>query len=112
VTVAESTWEALKAQEKGRRSVLDGIPPGLPALALASKALSRAQQAGLDDVGPAGTLGERLFALAREARAARVDPEAALRGVVRRYAEAVRGREQAGPGPALPQTSPGRAEPT
>ena len=31
----EANWHALKAKEKGRESVTDGIPPALPALVLA-----------------------------------------------------------------------------
>ena len=34
-TDVESSWEVLKAREKGRGSVLDGVPLALPALALA-----------------------------------------------------------------------------
>jgi XTP/dITP diphosphohydrolase len=37
----ERNWEALKATEKTRQSPLDGIPPGLPALLLADKVISR-----------------------------------------------------------------------
>ncbi|SFR42630.1 XTP/dITP diphosphohydrolase [Microbacterium azadirachtae] len=40
-------WNAAKAEEKReRRSVLDGIPPGMPALARAQKILGRAAKAG------------------------------------------------------------------
>ena len=38
---AVSTWEEIKAQEKQRDSVLDGIPPSLPGLALAAKIQKR-----------------------------------------------------------------------
>ncbi|MDQ3113486.1 MAG: MazG family protein, partial [Actinomycetota bacterium] len=44
----EATWDRLKTAEKGRTSVVDGIPPGLPALASAEKLLGRAARAGLD----------------------------------------------------------------
>ena len=40
-------WERIKAAEKGRTSVLDGIPAGLPALARAAKVVSRADRAEL-----------------------------------------------------------------
>lgn len=47
-------WNAAKAAEKReRRSVLDGIPPGMPALALAQKMLGRAAKAGLAPVAEA-----------------------------------------------------------
>ena len=35
-------WETLESAEKGRASVLDGVPPALPALALADKVVGRA----------------------------------------------------------------------
>lgn len=49
-TSAEVTarWDVIKAQEKQRESVLDGIPAGLPALARTQKMLSRAERAGID----------------------------------------------------------------
>src|SRR4029079_121862 len=34
-------WESIKAQEKQRDSVTDGLPPGLPALLYADKVLDR-----------------------------------------------------------------------
>jgi XTP/dITP diphosphohydrolase len=43
----EAAWEQLKAAEKQRGSVLDGIPPALPALALADATVRRARRAGL-----------------------------------------------------------------
>jgi len=38
-----SSWETAKREEKGRTSLLDGIPPALPALALAAKLERRAR---------------------------------------------------------------------
>ena len=65
----ERNWEALKAAEKGRGSLLDGIPAALPALALADKVAGRAGKLGVTP--EAGTsLGDRLLALVVEARAA------------------------------------------
>ena len=76
-------WEAIKAAEKSRSSVTDGLPPGLPALLYAEKVLDRAARAGtpLDPTGD--DLGSRLLALVAEARAAGTDPEQALRDAVR-----------------------------
>jgi XTP/dITP diphosphohydrolase len=91
----DRTWEALKAAEKGRGSVLDGIPQALPALALAEKTLGRAGRVGLEPV-TGEALGDRLLSLVVEARAAGLDAEQELRAAVRRLADAVRAVE-AGP---------------
>jgi XTP/dITP diphosphohydrolase len=85
-------WETLKAAEKGRGSVLEGVPLGLPALALADKVVGRAARVGVTPAGSA-TLGERLLTLVVEARAAGADPEQELREAVRRLTEAVRAAE-------------------
>ena len=78
-------WESVKATEKPRTSVFDGLPPGLPALLLADKVLDRAERAGAPiDVPDGDDLGDRLLALVAEARAAGIDPEHALRDAVRR----------------------------
>jgi XTP/dITP diphosphohydrolase len=92
VDEVEKNWESLKATEKGRASVLDGIPLQLPALALADKVLGRAARV---DVAPRGTgsLGDRLLALVVEARSTGADPEQALRDAVRDLAARVRAAE-------------------
>ena len=73
---------------------MDGVPQGLPALARANKAAGRLDQAGLGDVATAAATGEdvgaRLMALVLQARRAGVDPETALRAVVRELEAAVR----------------------
>ncbi len=43
-----NNWEAIKKDEKGRRSVTEGIPSALPSLALAAKLQRKAQSVGLD----------------------------------------------------------------
>lgn len=92
----EANWEALKATEKGRASVLDGVPMALPALALAHKVLGRAAKVSVvPDAGE--SLGDRLLALVVEARAEGADPEQVLRTAVRRLADAVRAAETARP---------------
>jgi XTP/dITP diphosphohydrolase len=92
----ERNWDALKASEKGRASVLDGLPPGLPALALADKVLGRAAKVGVtpapDDPATAD-LGARLLGLVVEARAAGRDAEQELRAAVRRLSDQVRSTE-------------------
>ncbi len=95
----EATWEELKQVEKRRSSVLDGVPLAQPALALAAKLMSRAERADLvvplteGASTPAELVGEELMALVARARAASVDPEAALRAAARRYAERARHAE-------------------
>ncbi|MEO6712648.1 MAG: nucleoside triphosphate pyrophosphohydrolase [Mycobacteriales bacterium] len=107
-------WEQLKAAEKGRTSVTDGVPLGQPALALAAKLQKRALRAGLpaplvaEHVAAAETLpqavaaaaaavadaedpdrtdavGDLLFTVAVLAQAVGVDAEAALRGTAKRF---------------------------
>ena len=92
----ERNWESLKASEKGRVSVLDGVPPGLPALALADKVLGRAAKVGITPTA-SEDLGDRLLALVVEARAAGRDAEQDLRDAVRRLADAVRLSEPPAP---------------
>ena len=88
----EANWETLKATEKGRASVLEGVPLALPALALADKVLGRAGRVGVEPAA-GESLGERLLALVAEARTAGIDPEQALRDAVRRLTDAVRAAE-------------------
>ena len=88
-------WEQIKAAEKPHRSSpLDGVPQGLPALARANKAAARLDQAGLGsltvEAAEGDEVGAKLLALVLEARRAEVDPEAALRAVVRNLEAAVR----------------------
>ncbi|MFG1952188.1 nucleoside triphosphate pyrophosphohydrolase [Micromonospora sp. NPDC048830] len=97
-----ATWERIKRAEKARESVLDGIAPSLPALALAAKILERAGRAGLavppplaeSQVDPEARLGASLLAAVAAAREADLDPEAALRRAALSYAEAVRTAER------------------
>src|SRR5262249_12074419 len=72
-------WERLKAAEKARASIVEGVPMGQPALALAAKLVSRAQRAGTDAPVAGDGFGPRLLSVVREAVAAGVDPELALR---------------------------------
>jgi XTP/dITP diphosphohydrolase len=92
VDEVEKNWESLKATEKGRASVLDGIPLELPALALADKVLGRAVRVGVVPTATE-TLGDRLLALVLEARGSGADAEQALRDAVRDLAARVRSSE-------------------
>jgi XTP/dITP diphosphohydrolase len=104
----ESAWHRLKAAEKGRASITDGIPDALPALMLAAKLMSRAAHDGLDRVGAvaqdsaAATLsslddesafGDHLLQLVAAGRARGWDAEGALRSAVRRYRSDIRRAE-------------------
>jgi uncharacterized protein YabN with tetrapyrrole methylase and pyrophosphatase domain len=108
-------WERLKADEKGRASVVDGVPMGQPALALAAKLVSRGERSGLDAPVEGDGVGEQLMAVVREAVAAGVDPELALRDTARRYRDALaaaeRGAPTVGPG-ASESTAAERGAPT
>ncbi len=84
-----ATWESVKAVEKAHRtSVLEGIPQGMPSLALADKTLGRAAKVGVvreATVIPVteSELGDQLLAMVVAAKAAGLDSERALRGSLR-----------------------------
>ncbi|MGY1550770.1 MazG family protein [Microbacterium sp. A588] len=97
-------WNAAKAAEKrSRLSVLDGVPRGMPALALAQKIAGRAA-AVLPAPGPAGAskaarpaseaeLGDALLVLVNQARDNGWDAERALRERLRVLEDEVRAAE-------------------
>lgn len=93
-------WNAAKAAEKrARRSVVDGVPRGMPALALADKLLGRASQGSLEVAVPASDLssesdlGDTLLALVAQARAQGWDAERALRERLRTLESDIRAAE-------------------
>jgi tetrapyrrole methylase family protein/MazG family protein len=94
-----SNWEAIKKEEKGRESVFDGIPTGLPALLYALKVQKKAAATGLIDAVPLPTgdeaddLGTTLLALVDRARAAGLDPEDALRRATSAWRDDLRAAE-------------------
>jgi XTP/dITP diphosphohydrolase len=97
-----AAWDGFKAAEKpGRTSVLDGIPQGMPALALADKVIGRAQKIGLLDadatpsmsLGSEDELGPLLLALVAGAKAQGLDAERALRNAVRDLQGEIRAAE-------------------
>ncbi len=105
------SWEAHKVAEKGRDSVLDGVPPSLPALSLAEKTMKKAAAIGspLGDqaraeladrlaavsAGPdEHSVGAALLSLVALARGAAVDPEMALRSEIRRSGDRIRRYEK------------------
>jgi XTP/dITP diphosphohydrolase len=95
----EANWETIKAAEKQRTSVLEGIPLALPALALADKVLGRAAKLLPADAAPvtptsdADRIGAELLALVRESRTLGIDPEQALRTTIQHLAQEIRTTE-------------------
>ena len=115
-----ANWESNKMAEKQRESVMDGIPPALPSLALAEKILKKTSRLGVPapadwidarlrlveslrptasaDV-PAGTglgeheLGELLLAVVERARVLGLDPDRALRSAALSVRDEVRNAE-------------------
>jgi tetrapyrrole methylase family protein/MazG family protein len=119
-------WEQIKAQElaakgRSRASALDGIPPGLPALAAAEKLAKKASRAGFswpdsvstwakveeelaelraavlanDHAHSAEEFGDLLFTLVVVARLLHIDPEIALRETNAKFRHRFIGVEQA-----------------
>jgi MazG family protein len=97
-------WEASKRIERADQGIFHDLPPGLPALAFATKAQKRAAAVGftladldsaiaalVEEVGElarapsADELGDVLFAAVAIARQLKVDPEVALRGTAQRF---------------------------
>ncbi len=108
-------WDAIKLHEKGRDSVMDGIPATLPALLRAVKVQKRAATAGLLDADRGDnefaeteqhltelrgapdeeSLGDLLLAVVELGRRLRIDPEDALRSATERAEHRYRTLEQA-----------------
>lgn len=118
------SWEELKAQEKPhRQSALDGVPVALPALLRAYRVGEKAAKVGFDwpQADPVvdkireelqeleeerrrdpidrealtEELGDLLFSVVNLARHLDVDPEAALRGTIRKFDRRFRFMEKA-----------------
>jgi len=81
-------WEERKAAEKSRKSVMDDVHTGQPALALAQKAIQRAGKAGL----PADLIPDEVTSISVSGD---VDAESALRTAVLEFVDAVRDAERA-----------------
>jgi XTP/dITP diphosphohydrolase len=94
-TIEEITdeWNRIKAVEKAGKSAMDSIALAQPALSLAAKVQARAQLAADDRIDGDG-IGERLWNLVAEARAAGIDAEAALRAVALARMSEFRAAEQ------------------
>ena len=116
----KANWDEIKREEKRARaerqgsaaaeqsppSVLDGVPFGQPALALAAQLQRRAARAGIppelarldgtdgepEELGE--DIGRELFRLVARARELGRDPEMELRAAARRYRDRVQARER------------------
>ena len=104
-----ANWEQIKRSEKSRDSLMDDVPSGMPSIARAMKAQSRAASVGFDWDGPEPVvevlraeideleeatgdhravmdeLGDVLFSAINLARHIDVDPEVALRRSADRF---------------------------
>ncbi len=103
-------WEELKKAEKGRASVMDGVPGNLPSLLYAFKLQSKAASVGFDWKDAAGAwpkileelgeleaaigdsadavneeLGDVLFSVVNVSRHLGIDPESALRDAAAKF---------------------------
>ena len=123
VEEVKANWDRIKEAERGKpvRSVLDGVPAGMPAVHRAAKLQNRASKAGFDrdemsqmiprlreDVDAleavlgkpglaAGALGELLFSAIDLARHLGTDGELVLSGAIHRFEDRFRRMEQGGP---------------
>ncbi|HMI92690.1 MAG TPA: nucleoside triphosphate pyrophosphohydrolase [Polyangiales bacterium] len=114
-------WELIKARERRGRGALEGVPVALPSLLRALRMSEKAARVGFDWPDGQGArakvseelgeldraldsgdkahaereLGDLLFALVNYARKLELDPEAALRGTLARFAQRVQHVEQA-----------------
>jgi len=85
-----ANWEKWKATEKPEReSKFDGLPKGLPALALADKVIGKLDESPtasdhVDESTTEDDLGDMLIAIVAAARANGLDAEGSLRKAVRR----------------------------
>jgi tetrapyrrole methylase family protein / MazG family protein len=92
-------WEQLKRVEKGRASVMDGIPEALPALLYASKVQKKAASQGVDwrslvsDDAGLSEAGRRLLEAVDAARLAGDDAETELRIAAEHVRDRYRVRE-------------------
>jgi XTP/dITP diphosphohydrolase len=124
-------WDQIKAAEKQRTSVLDGIPRGQSGLARTQKVVGRATRGGLDidvltapllphgDADAAGSpaeardaIGRHLLALVLEAEAADVDAEGALRDAMRGLEDRIRQTEAANSAADAAASPAGPSDPT
>lgn len=97
-------WEKIKLKEKGKGSMLEGLPKAMPALVKAFRLGEKTSRVGFDWSDPKGVLnkikeeiaeleanpseqeyGDLLFSLAQLGRFLTIDPETALRQACHRF---------------------------
>lgn len=97
-----TTWEHSKQIEKSRASIMDGIPPELPALLYALKVRKKAATADYlepaadlpdADASDEAAIGELLLGIVEVARLAGIDPEDELRQASLRFRHRFESRE-------------------
>ncbi len=88
-----ANWEAIKRDQKGRSSVMDGIPPGLPALLFADKVIHKARSVGVVPDVDTATVAGRLYDAVLAAQTAGLDAESELRTFANAVGEQIRARE-------------------
>lgn len=104
----KKNWEQLKRREKGRNSVLDGVPESLPSLQRATRIQEKASKVGFDWTESASVwkkvreeieefeseadpkkreeeFGDLLFALVNVSRHEKIDAETALRHAAKKF---------------------------
>ena len=86
-------WEAIKRDQKGRSSVMDGIPPGLPALLFADKVIHKARSVGVEPDVDTATVAGRLYDAVLAAQAAGLDAESELRTFANTVGDQIRTAE-------------------
>ncbi len=98
----DGSWESRKAVEKGRTSVLEGIPEQMSAMARAAKVISRARSREVDiDLDEtfvsADQVGSEILSLVSRAQASGVDAEQAVRRALRALEQQVLAAETNAP---------------
>ena len=89
-------WERIKAEEKGRKSAVDGVAMGQPALPLITKLIYRAERSGINlelptaDMNNEVEIGDALVAAIAAAVKHGFEPEDLMRNRARALAEEIK----------------------
>lgn len=107
----ETNWTNIKAAEKPRESVTDGVAIAMPALQLATQLFYRARENSIKPVSPEilsevenllgpisqDRIAQILFGIIELARKSDIDPETVLRAEAMRFRKAIRTSEGLAP---------------